>query len=42
MRITILVPIDSWAPLGYYAACRFNSLPTLRDKLSFPSSRAKN
>jgi len=27
--------------LGYYAACRGNSLPTFRDNLSGPSSRAK-
>jgi hypothetical protein len=28
--------------LGYYAASSGNSLPTFRDKVSVPSSRAKN
>jgi hypothetical protein len=34
--------IENCALLGYYAASRCNSLPTFRDNLSVPSSRAKN
>jgi hypothetical protein len=32
---------ENCALLGYYAACSGNSLPTLRDKLSVPSSKVK-
>ena len=32
---------ENCALLSHYKACRRNSLPTFRDKLSVPSSRAK-
>jgi len=34
--------LENCTLLAYYAACNGNSLPTFRDKLSVPSSRAKN
>jgi len=33
---------ENCALVGYYAASDGNSLPTLRDNLSVPSSRVKN
>jgi len=33
---------ENCALLGYYSACSGNSLPTFREKVSFPSSRFKN
>ena len=33
---------ENSALLNYYAASSGNSLPTFRDKISVPSSRAKN
>jgi len=33
---------DNSVLLGYYAASSDNSLPTVRDKLSVPTSRIKN
>jgi hypothetical protein len=33
--------VENCALLGYYAASRGNSLPTFRDNVSVPSSRAK-
>jgi hypothetical protein len=33
--------LEIWALLGRYAALSGNPLPTLRDNVSFPSSKAK-
>ena len=42
MQIRTVCDVASCAFLGYYAAYSGNSLPTIRDNLSVPSSRVKN
>ena len=37
-----VLPTENCVLLGYYAASSGNSLPKFRDKLSVPSSKAKN
>ena len=38
-RMSPWEPSENCSPLDYYAAIRGNTLPTFRNKLSFPSSR---